>query len=359
MARYIVRRILLSLPVLLGIVFLVFLLARVIPGNPCVDALGERATTSQVQQCQVRFGLDKPLPDQFLTYLGQVASGDLGTSFKFHLPVTDLIIQRLPTTVELSFYALLFAVLVGIPLGIIAAYRRNSAADATSMVVANLGISTPVFVLGLVLAFTSAILLKGTFFSLPPGGRLSPGVVVQPLDKVWGVFHGATGPLDAFLSFVSGIYTLTGLLTFQWEAALDAFRHLILPAIALGTIPMAIIARITRSSLLDVMGRDYIRTAHAKGLSGWLVLIRHALPNALLPLVTIIGLQIGLLLSGAVLTETVFNLAGLGKTVVDAIDSRDYQVVQGFVLVIAVIFMAVNLIVDISYAYLDPRVRLR
>jgi peptide/nickel transport system permease protein len=358
MSRYILRRLLYSLPVLVGIVFLVFVLARVIPGNPCVDALGERATAAQVQQCKLRFGLDQPIWVQFGDYLGQVGTGDLGTSFKFHVPVTDLVIQRLPTTVELSFFALLFAVVVGVPLGIIAAYRRNSPVDVGSMVIANLGISTPVFVLGLVLAFTSAILLKDTFFSLPPGGRLSPGVVVQPLDKVWGVFHGATGPLDALLTFISGIYTLTAALTFQWNALIDAFRHLLLPAIALGTIPMAIIARITRSSLLDVMGREYIRTAHAKGLSGWLVLSRHALPNALLPLVTIIGLQIGLLLSGAVLTETVFNLAGLGKTVVDAIESRDYQVVQGFVLVIAVIFMVVNLIVDVSYAYLDPRVRL-
>jgi peptide/nickel transport system permease protein len=358
MAQYIIRRILFSLPVLLGIVFLVFLLARVIPGNPCVDALGERATQAQVQQCKIRFGLNKPIPEQFVQYLGQVASGDLGTSFKYNLPVSTLVIQRLPTTIELSFYALLFSIVVGVPLGIIAAYRRNSAADATSMIIANVGISTPVFVLGLVLAFTSAILLKGTFFSLPPGGRLSPGITVEPLDKVWGVFHGATGPLDALLTFISGLYTLTALITLQWGPFWDAFRHLILPSIALGTIPMAIIARITRSSLLDVMGREYIRTAHAKGLSGWLVLIRHALPNALLPLVTIVGLQIGLLLSGAVLTETIFNLAGLGKTVVDAIESRDYQVVQGFVLVIAVIFMTVNLIVDISYAYVDPRIRL-
>jgi peptide/nickel transport system permease protein len=160
------------------------------------------------------------------------------------------------------------------------------------------------------------------------------------------------------LDFISGIYTFTALITFQWNGLIDAFRHLLLPAIALGTIPMAIIARITRSSLLDVLGRDYVRTANAKGLTSWLVLTRHALPNAMLPVVTIIGLQVGLLLSGAVLTETVFNLAGMGKTVVDAIQSRDYQVVQGFVIVIAIIFLGVNLIVDISYAYLDPRVRL-
>lgn len=357
MSRYIIRRILLSIPVLLGIIFLVFLLARVIPGNPCIDALGERATPIQVEQCRVRFGLDQPIPVQFVRYVGQLATGDLGTSFRFHLPVTDLIIQRLPTTFELSFFALLFAIAVGVPLGVISAYRRNSKADVSSMIIANLGISTPVFVLGLVLAFTFAVVLKGSFFSLPPGGRLSPGVVVKPLTEVWAVFHGATGPLGATLSFFSGFYTVETLVTFQWNAFIDTIRHLILPSIALGTIPMAIIARITRSSLLDVMGRDYVRTARAKGLRDWLVLTRHALPNAMLPVVTIIGLQVGLLLGGAVLTETVFGLAGVGKTVVDAIDSRDYVVIQGFTLIIAVMFMIVNLIVDVSYAYLDPRVR--
>ena len=357
MSRYIIRRILLSIPVLLGIVFLVFLLARVIPGNPCVAALGERATPQQVQQCQIRFGLDQPITTQFFRYVGQVATGDLGNSSRFNQPVTDLIIQRLPTTFELSVLALLFAIAVGVPLGVIAAYRRNSKADVASMIIANLGISTPVFVLGLMLAFTFAVVLKGSFVSLPPGGRLSSGVVVKPLTDVWGVFHGATGPLGATLNFLSGFYLVETLVTFQFAAFVDAFRHLILPAIALGTIPMAIIARITRSSLLDVMGRDYVRTARAKGLRDWLVLTRHALPNAMLPVVTIIGLQIGLLLGGAVLTETVFGLAGVGKTVVDAIEARDYGVIQGFTLIIAAMFMVVNLIVDVSYAYLDPRVR--
>lgn len=358
MTRYVFRRILLSIPVLLGIVLLVFTLARVIPGNPCVDALGERATPVQVADCKVRFGLDQPIYVQFGRYLQQLAGGDLGTSFRQHQPVTDLIIQRLPTTIELSFYALLFALLVGIPLGIVSAYRRNSKADVGSMLIANLGISTPIFVLGLLLAFLFAIVLKGTAIALPPGGRLSPGIVVKPLTDVWGIFHGATGPLKGVLDFISGIYTVSALVTFQWTALGDAVRHLILPAVALGTIPMAIIARITRSSLVDVMGRDFVRTAHAKGLRDWLVLTRHALPNAMLPVVTIIGLQVGLLLSGAVLTETIFNIAGVGRELVDAIESRDYQVVQGFVFVVAIIFMVVNLIVDVSYAYLDPRVRL-
>lgn len=358
MARYIVRRILVSIPVLLGVVLIVFALARSIPGSPCLATLGERATVAQCQQFAIRFGLDQPIPIQFVKYLQNLLTGDLGQSIKFRLPVTDLIIQRLPTTLELSVLALLFAVAVGIPLGIISAYRRNSKADVGSMMFANLGISTPVFVLGLMLAFFFAIVLKGTPFALPPSGRLSPGVSVKPLTEVWGIFHGAKGPLGNVLEFISGIYTLTALITFQWNALIDAFRHLILPAIALGTIPLAIIARITRSSLLDVMGRDYIRTSRAKGLGEWLVLMRHGFRNAILPVVTIVGLQIGLLLGGAVLTETVFNLAGVGKTVVDAIESRDYAVIQGFTLVIAIGFLAVNLIVDVSYAYLDPRIRL-
>ena len=184
MARYIVRRLLLAIPVLIGIVLLVFVLARVIPGNPCVDALGERATPAQVDACRVRFGLAQPIYTQFVNYLGSVSTGNLGNSIKFHIPVTDLIIQRLPTTVELSFYALVFAISVGVPLGIVSAYRRNSKADVGSMMVANLGISTPVFVLGLLLAFIFAIVLKGTWFALPPGGRLSPGVSVKPWTTI-------------------------------------------------------------------------------------------------------------------------------------------------------------------------------
>lgn len=356
MASYIVRRILVSIPVVLAIVLLVFVLARILPGDPCTATLGERATEEQCRQFAIRFGLDQPLPVQFGVYLGQIASGDLGTSIKFKLPVTELIIDRLPTTLELSFYALLFAVLVGIPLGVLSAWRRNSPVDVGTMLFANIGFSTPVFVLGLLLAWIFAIALKGTPFSLPPSGRLSSGVEVIPLAEAWGL-TGLDGPLRVLLDFLSGIYTFTALVTFQWEALVDAFRHLILPAIALGTIPLAIIARITRSSLLDVLALDYVRTARAKGLTERSVILRHAFRNAVLPIVTIIGLQVGLLLSGAVLTETIFNLAGVGKTVFDAIESRDYVVIQGFTIVIAVGFMIVNLLVDISYAYLDPRVK--
>lgn len=357
MIRFIIRRLLVSIPVLFAIVLFVFLLARVIPGNPCLATLGERATAEQCRQFAIRFGLDQPYHIQFIRYMGDVVQGDLGDSIKFHQPVTALIVDRLPTTVELSFFALLFAIAFGVPLGIISAYRRNSKVDVGVMMIANAGISTPVFVLGLLLAFVSAILLRGTPFALPVSGRLSPGVSVVPLNVVWGVFHDASGPVETLLNFFSGIYTLTALVTFQWTAFVDAFRHLLLPAIALGTIPLAIIARITRSSLLDVLGRDYIRTAHAKGLSESLVLMRHGLRNAILPVVTIIGLQVGILLGGAILTETVFSLAGVGKAAFDAIDGRDYVVIQGFTIVIAVMFMLVNLLVDVSYAFLDPRIK--
>jgi peptide/nickel transport system permease protein len=224
------------------------------------------------------------------------------------------------------------------------------------MVFANLGVSIPVFVLGLVLAFIFAILLKDTPFSLPPSGRLSSGVTVIPLVQVWGL-KDLQGPPRGILDFVSGIYTFSALISGQWGALLDAFRHLILPAIALGTIPMAIVARITRSSLLEVLGQDFVRTARAKGLKERGVVLRHATRNALLPVVTVLGLQIGGLLSGAVLTETVFNLAGVGRTLFEAITGRDYVVIQGFTLIIAVIYLTANLIVDVSYGYLDPRVR--
>jgi peptide/nickel transport system permease protein len=357
MVQFIIRRVLASIVVLFGIMLIVFMLARVLPGDPCTSALGERATEEQCRAWAVRYGLDQPLPAQFVSYVQQVVSGDLGTSVKYGEPVTDLVIQRLPTTIELSFYSLVLAVLVGVPLGILSAYRRNSKADVGTMVFANLGISIPVFVLGLMLAYIFGVILKGTPFALPPSGRLSSGVTVHTLVEVWGL-QGVQGLPRAALDFVSGIYTLTALITFQWQALVDAARHLILPVIALATIPMAIIARITRSSLLDVMGLDYIRTARAKGLGDWMVVMRHAFRNALLPVVTIVGVQVGLLLGGAVLTETVFNLAGVGRTVYDAITGRDYVVIQGFTLIIAVGFLLVNLIVDISYAWLDPRIRL-
>ena len=356
MTQFIVRRLLITIPVLLGIVFVVFVLARLVPGDPCRAVLGERATDELCDDFIHRYGLDQPIPVQFVSYLQQLASGDLGESIKHSRPVTTLLLERLPTTIELTIMAMIFAVSVGVPLGLISAYRRNSKADTGTMVFANLGVSVPVFVLGLVLAYIFAISLRGTPFALPPSGRLSTGIDVVPLAVVWGL-QDWTGPPRALLDFVSGLYIFTSLITGQWGALVDSFRHLILPAIALGTIPLAIIARITRSSLLEVLGLDYVRTARAKGLTERSVVLRHATRNAMLPVVTIIGLQLGALLSGAVLTETVFNLSGVGLSLFEAISGRDYVVIQGFTLFIAFIYVMINLLVDISYGFLDPRIR--
>ncbi|MDA8238637.1 MAG: ABC transporter permease [Chloroflexi bacterium] len=357
MSRFIIRRLLLSIPVLLGVVTLVFVLARVIPSDPCRAALGEKATDAICAAFNTRYGLDRPIVVQYVGYIGQILGGDLGTSIRFNRTVAEMLVERLPVTVELTLYALLFATVVGITLGRISAIRRNSPADVGTMIIANLGVSIPVFVLGLMLAYLFAVVLKGSPIALPPSGRLSPGVDVVPLAEAWGL-QGLGGPPRLILDFVSNINTFNAVLTLNGPLLVDTLRHMVLPAIALGTIPMAIIARMTRSSLLDVLGLDYIRTARAKGVSERRVVSAHAMRNALLPVVTVIGLSLGGLLSGAVLTETIFNLTGIGKTIVEAITGRDYIVIQGVVIVVAVIYVVVNLVVDVSYAMLDPRIRL-
>jgi peptide/nickel transport system permease protein len=355
-ATYVLRRLLISIPVLFGVITVVFVVTRLLPGDPCRILLGERATNAACEAFDHSRGLDQPIYQQFATYLVNLSHGDLGTSFRTSLPVSDMLVQRLPMTLELAFFALIFATFLGVLLGIVSAVRRNSAADTLTMAGANIGVSIPVFVLGLLAAFVFAILLKNTPFALPPSGRLTPGLSVVPLAVRWGMTD-AQGPARAVVDFLSNMYTVNGVLSAQWGLFADAFRHLILPALVLGTIPLAIIARITRSSLLDVLGHDYVRTARAKGLAEGAVIRRHALRNAMLPLVTVIGLQIGGLLSGAVLTETIFNLPGVGSATYDAITSHDFAVIEGFVLVIAIMFLVINLIVDISYAYLDPRLR--
>lgn len=357
MFRYISRRLLLAVPVIIGIVFATFALARLIPGDPCRAALGERATDVICDAFNARFGLNRPIPVQFGIYMQDVMQGDLGDSIRFGRPATELISERLPVTIELAMMALIFATFFGIIFGVTSAYWRNSPIDLGTMIGANLGVSIPVFVLGLLLAYTFAVLLKDTPFALPPSGRLTAGIRVTPIAEVWGL-DNLSGPLRGLLDFLSQMYVVNGLLTLNFVLFWDALKHLILPMIALGTIPLAIIARMTRSSMLEVMSLDYMRTARAKGLGERNVVFRHAMRNALLPIVTIIGLQLGALLSGAILTETIFGLTGVGKTLFDAINSRDYVVVQAFTLVIAVIFVLVNLVVDVSYAVLDPRIRL-
>jgi peptide/nickel transport system permease protein len=355
--RYVIRRLLASIPVLFGVVAIVFVLARIIPGDPCRSALGERATDEICAAFIARYGLDQPIPIQFVQYLGQVLTGDFGESIQRSRPVIDILAERLPVTIELTLFALMFAVVGGITLGLVAAYRRNSPGDVGVMIGANFGVSIPVFVLGLILAYVFAVVLKDTPLALPPSGRLSPGITVVPIAVAWGL-SDLGGPLRSILDFLSNMYVVNGLLTLNGALLGDALRHLLLPAIALGTISLALIARITRSSLLDVLGLDFVRTARAKGVSERSVLLRHGLRNALLPIATVVGLTLGGLLAGAVLTESIFNLSGVGRAVYEAIIGRDYIVIQGFTLVIALLYILVNLLVDISYAFLDPRVRL-
>ena len=358
MATYILRRVLLSIPVLFGILFATFVLGRVIPGDPCRAILGEKATDVVCDEFIHRHGLDRPILVQFGYYVNEIVHGDFGRSFRFSKPVTDLLIERLPITIELALAALFISVIIGVPLGLISATKHNSWADVTTMLWANIGVSMPVFWLGLMLAYVFSLALKGTPFQLPPSGRLSPGLIPVPFYEVWNLNLAEGTTLFTILNFFSRMNILNGLLSFNFNLVKDAGTHLILPAIALATIPMAIIARMTRSSMLEVLGQDYIRTARAKGLEQRKVVMKHAFRNALLPLITVIGLSLGGLLGGAVLTETVFNLSGVGRILYEAITARDYGIVQAFTVVIAVFFVILNLIVDISYAYLDPRIRL-
>jgi peptide/nickel transport system permease protein len=337
--------------VLLGVVFATFVLARIIPGDPCQAALQERATPAACAVYNEDNGLDEPVIKQFGIYLGDLVQGDLGESSQQRRPVTDLLVERLPVTLQLSVAALLIAVLVGVPLGVIAGYRHNSKTDVATIVGANLGVSVPVFVLGLLLQYVFGKTLRDTPFGLPPSGSLSAGVVPKPFYEQWGI--GQNGLFE----FIANIDLVNAILIWRWDVFVDGFQHLILPAVALATIPMAIVTRMTRSSLLDVLGLDYVRTARAKGLRERLVVIRHALRNSLLPVVTVIGLSLGTLIGGAILTETIFRLTGVGQTLFTAITARDYSVVQGFTLVIAVAFVLVNLLTDIIYTFLDPRVR--
>jgi peptide/nickel transport system permease protein len=356
MGQYIARRTLLAIPVLFGILFVTFALARLIPGDPCRAVLGERATDEICDAFMERYGLNEPIPVQFGIYLKQLFIDlDLGESIRYGRPVTDIVVERLPVTIELAVSAMLFATFFGIIFGVISAYWQNSGIDVLTMIGANIGVSIPVFVLGLLLQYIFALVLKDTFLQLPPSGRMTPGMPNPPFYEFWGI---TVSNRSSFLVFLSNFNLLNALLMFNTEAFADAFKHMILPAIAVGTIPLAIIARITRSSLLEVLSLDYVRTARAKGLAEMRVVFRHSLSNALLPVVTIVGLQLGFLLAGAILTETIFNLAGLGRTLFDAITARDYVIVQGFTLIVAISFVFINLIVDISYAFLDPRIRL-
>lgn len=356
MILFVARRLLLTIPVLFGILFVTFSLTRLIPGDACAVMLGERYTVEKCAEFRERNGLDQPLPIQFARYLGNVLQGDLGNSIRASRPVTDIISERLPMTIELTIFAMIFATTVGVTLGVISAVRHNTTADVATMVGANIGVSMPVFWIGLMLAYFFALILKDTPFYIPPSGRLTAGISMEPFVQAWGL-ENANGVVKFFAQLLSNSVILHSLLVGRLDILQDALWHLILPAVALGTIPLAIIARLTRSSLLEVLNQDYIRTARAKGLKDRTVLWKHAFRSALIPIVTIIGLQVGSLLSGAVLTETVFALPGIGTQLTGSIAGRDYPVVQGFVIVIALLFALINILVDLSYVFLDPRIR--
>jgi peptide/nickel transport system permease protein len=328
---YIVRRLLYTIPVLIGITLVTFLFLR-FTGDPCTALLGERYSAARCVEIKARYGLDQPVWVQYGRYVGRLLQGDLGESIITKRAIAGELRLVFPATIELAFAAMILATLLGIPLGLVAAARHNSSTDLGAMVLAMLGVSMPVFWLGLMMAYVFGYKLN----LFPISGRLSTGMEIHR---------------------ITNLYLVDSVLTGNWLAFRDALHHLVLPAVALCTIPAALIARITRSSMLDVLGQDYIRTARAKGLSERAVVLRHALANAMLPVVTVVGLQIGFLLSGAVLTETIFAWPGMGRWVVQAIPSNDIPVVQAGVLVFALVFVLVNLVVDISYAWLDPRIR--
>lgn len=349
MTRYLIRRILGLIPVLVGISLLTFTLTRVIPADPALLILGERATPESRERLRETLGLNEPLffnlgavadtgnpanlfDSQYFNFVGGALTGDLGRSYFTRIDVRDGLSQRFPATFELALTAMIFALAIGIPAGVAAALHRGTLIDTALLIGALSGVSFPVFWLAIILIYIFSINLGW----LPPSQRLDVSLSLQP---------------------VTGLFVLDGLLRGRPDISWNALKHLILPGIALGTIPLALVVRMTRSAMLEVLGQDYVQTARAKGLRQRLVVNKHALRNALLPVVTVVGLSFGTLLSGAILTETVFSWPGIGKWVYDAIAARDYPIIQGGVLFVAFVFVVVNLIVDLSYAVIDPRIQ--
>jgi peptide/nickel transport system permease protein len=334
MLRFVVRRLLLLIPILLGVSILIFFWIHALPGSPAESLLGERATPALVQAYRERYGLNKPLPVQYWAYLKETVQGDLGVSVASHRRVSFEIGQRFPATVELALAAMVFAIALGVPFGFFAAKRYGGVFDQLTLVGSLLGISVPIFFLAIILKYLFGV----RWHLLPTVGRID-------ITRLAETNHP------------TNFYVLDAIIERDWSTLWDVIKHLILPAIALGSIPLAIVTRITRAAVLDVQNEDYVRTARAKGLPPLTVDRRHVLRNALLPVSTIVGLQTGLLLSGAILTETVFQYPGVGSWLRDAIFNRDYPVLQGGVLFLAVVFVLVNLLVDVSYAIINPRIR--
>jgi peptide/nickel transport system permease protein len=331
---YIIRRLFMLIPVLIGMTIIVFSIIHAIPGDPAETILGDKATEESKAELREELGLNNPLYIQYFDYMKKLLQGDLGNSIRTQTPIAEEILPYLAATLELTLVSMGIAVFIGVNAGILSAWKQNSWFDYTSMLLALIGVSMPIFWLGLMEQWIFALELKW----LPSLGRMN-----------------ARDPVEA----ITHLYVLDAMIAGRWDQVWTVIKHLILPGIALGTIPMAIIARMTRSSMLEVMRSDYIRTAKAKGLNQIFVVYKHALKNALIPVVTIIGLQTGLLLGGAVLTETIFAWPGVGRYIFDAISFRDYPVIQSGILVIAVIFVLINLIVDLLYAFIDPRINYR
>jgi dipeptide transport system permease protein len=335
MIRFVLTRLGLVIPTFLGIILLTFILIRLVPGDPVEVRVGERGISPERHAELIhQMGLDRPLYVQFFDYVGGVLKGDLGISVITHRPVMDEFLTLFPATVELAIFAMIFATLIGLPAGVLAAVRRGSVYDHTVMGTSLTGYSMPIFWWGLLLIL---------FFSVKLGWT--------PVAKRLGD--------DYFVDEVTGFMLIDTLLSDEKGSFLDAVKHLILPTIVLGTVPLAVIARMTRSAMLEVLGEDYIRTARAKGLGIYRIVAIHALRNALVPVVTVIGLQVGTLMGGAILTESVFSWPGIGKWLVESIGRRDYPALQGGVLVIAALVMATNLAVDLLYGLLNPRIRHR
>ncbi|WP_153125414.1 ABC transporter permease [Peribacillus tepidiphilus] len=334
MVAYSIRRILHLVPVLLGLSFIVFFIIRAIPGDPAQLILGQLATKEAIADLTKQLGLDQPWYTQYIKYLGGLLNGDLGDSIRTKAPISEEIWPYLAATIELSLCAMLIAIFIGVNAGIISAWYQNSWFDYVAMVLALIGVSMPIFWLGLMEQWVFAINLEW----LPTSGR----------DEV-------RNPVEA----ITNLYMIDTLIQGRMDQFIDVVKHLVLPSAALATIPMAIIARITRSTMLEVMRSDFIRTARAKGLRMFWVVYKHSLKNAVIPVLTVIGLQTGLLLGGAILTETIFSWPGIGRYIYEAINYRDYPVIQSGVLVIAFIFVMINLVVDLLYAAIDPRIKYR
>ncbi|SNC62120.1 peptide/nickel transport system permease protein [Kytococcus aerolatus] len=336
MIRFIVRRLLQMVLVLLALSLLLFFWLRSLPGGPVSALLGDRATPATRKALEEQLGLDQPLPMQYVAFVQRAASGDFGVSTGIQpgTPVTQIFVERLPATIELSALAITLAVVAGVPLGYLAARRRGGWFDNLSVMSSLVGVAVPVFFLAYVLRWIFALELGW----LPVSGRQDASI-------------------DA--THITNFFVLDGIMTQEWDAAWDALKHLVLPALALASIPFAVIFRITRASVLDVLDEDYVRTAQSKGLAARTIRGRHVLRNALIPVITVIGLQVGALLAGAVLTEKVFSIAGVGNALAEAFTQRDYAMLQLLIMAAASIYVLVNLVVDILYAVVDPRVRTR